>query len=468
MAQCLSLVAVPAAAGPLQTLRGHDLSFGTSIYPFRLPAGEDASWILAQARLLGLTELRVEYSRERVDRSGANDVAYNAANYVERRPELLRELSRSGFDIVLVLDGHRQDRSGRPVDWPRRPDGTIDGAAAAPGMANFAAWTFQKTHTFVMAYELWNEAFAAYWDPFAKVGFGPGGSQENANGYAAMFLPVVRRLRALDPKVVVAVEGNYWNLSRSVDASDLFQRLLSLADYAVIHPYDYGPSHYEPGERSNLYRILKDYPRYNPGIRLWFTEFNVGPRSIGVSAPRLSDKGQATALLRATLLHLSHGVRHLDVFAMYYPSTPAFTLIDLDRKSGARRPRPAFFALQRFLSVLAPRRPSREGSLSRTELPAGLSDLAVARPDGFAYLIWQETAPATFEDNVPRVPATVRLSVPGSKLRLARVLDPLTNREVPFTARRVGSDLELSVAVPDYPLLCTLADDPSSGSAAGR
>src|SRR5205823_1271245 len=128
----------------------------TSIYPFRSEA--DPDWLIREAHALGLTEVRVEYTREHVERA-TDDSVYDPAHYREPHPEIVDALRHSGLDVLLVLDGYHADAKQRPVDYPRLANGTVDGGAAAPGIANFARFAVEQTKDFVHAYELFNEPF---------------------------------------------------------------------------------------------------------------------------------------------------------------------------------------------------------------------------------------------------------------------------------------------------------------------
>ena len=95
---------------------------GTTIYPFR--SNQDVPWLLTEAKALGLTELRVEYSRQLVEKS-KDDSVYNASQYQVFMPDRMELLRHSGFDFIFTLDGQRRDEKGHIVDFPRNTDGTV-------------------------------------------------------------------------------------------------------------------------------------------------------------------------------------------------------------------------------------------------------------------------------------------------------------------------------------------------------
>lgn len=468
-AGCAALAAwaLPAGAGAveasldgypleLQTLLGRDLRFGTGVYAYR--SGQDLPWLLSEARALGLTGARVEYPRGRVEAS-RDDRTYDPANYREPNPEIARLLKQSGLEILFVLDGHRVNERRQPVDFPRNPDGSVDGQAAAPGFANYVRFAYEHTRGAASAYELWNEAFNTLFDKhFGGKGFGPGGSKQSADNYAAMMLPAMKFLKSRDKSLPVLIEGNYWNAERSMTASPGYQELARMADYAVIHPYGYKLHFYEKesgGQRAGTIRDVREHlARINPRLAMWYTEYNVSPKDMGLAGGEAPPLVQAKAVLRATLLHLSHGVTRMDVFCMYYPSIDKFSLIGKDRVR-----KPSWHAFQRLMAALSPG--ARDGAMKISRqgvLPGGLRDLAVATPKGASYLIWQETSVERFPVSVAPLPATVSLSqASGRPLKLAGVLDPITGREPGGVNARVqGAILSLALSVPDYPLLCRL------------
>ena len=447
----------PAAAQPpdpdgkaLLTLQGSDLHFGTTLYPYR--KGNDVAWLLGQARDLGLTELRVGYERQRVEKA-AHPETWNPRNYHDPQPEVLAALRKSGFAILMTLLGPGRDPQGHVRDWPRQADGTIDGPAAAAGYAHYVRWTVNQTKDFVGTYELWNEAFntISVRGVGNGKGFGPGGSLANADNYAAMMAPALAEIRRQAPGAKVTVEGNYWNLSRSVDRSAAYQALLKAADYAIIHPYGFKPAGYQSG--GNLYASWTDYARYNPNLRFWWSEYGVHPKDVKIPETNWTDFGQAKAVLRATVLHLHEGLGHLDLFDLYYPSQPAFSLLDVK----TRQHRQAFGTFKALLASLHPGKPGGAGALQRAaDLPAALRDLAVAVPGGFTYLVWQETDPRTFEQHASPVQATVTLSA-SAALHLVRAYDPLTGKPLILKTHPVKGGLALDLTVPDYPIVCELA-----------
>lgn len=461
---CAFQVLMPQIKNPLEasgrqqvfslvTLKSDDLGFGTSIYPFR--SKQNIAWLLSEARALGLTELRVEYSRDRVERS-AVDTIYIPSQYIEKAQDIVDSLRHSGVRIILLLDGYRKNEKGAIVDWPRNADSTIDGAASAKGMANYAHWVVNTTGDFVDTYELWNEAFNNLGDPILRKGFGPGGSRINADNYSAMFLPVVDTIKSISPSSKVTVEGNYWNLDRSVGGSPGFQELLGKTDYCVIHPYGYSLNMYQPG--GDVYDAMNYYPRYNPAVKFWWTEYGVSPKNVGLDTNTFTDTTtQSKALIRATLLHLLGGVRHLDFFCMYYPSIPGYSLIYDDSNSVHIR-KPAWYVFQKFLTAITPGQASLPDTLIRTHaLPDSIRDLAIATKNGFTYLIWQETPVDQFASSPPLRNVTVSLGVSDIRqLKLDKVLDPITGKDISnVTAiRSAPNQLTLTLAVADYPLIC--------------
>ncbi len=444
------------ANAPLQMLDSARLNFGTSIYPFR--KNLNPQWLLAEAASLGLTELRIEYSRDRVELT-SNDQVFDPRQYHEPRPEVLRLLRQSRFNILFVLDGSRRDANKRKIDWPRNEDGSVNGTASALGMRHYTRWALSQTGDIAYAYELWNEAFNTLFDQgFLKKGFGPGGSQQNADNYSAMLLPSLREIRRHGGKQKILVEGNYWNLERSVDTSTSYQALLREADFAVIHPYGYKLHFYEPATAENpkpglLYQVMRRYPQINPNIAFWYTEYGVSAKDVGRTDNHMPDFTQAKAVLRATLLHLAAGVEHLDVFCMYYPSIAHFSLIDAQKKR-----RPAWYALQRLLAAIGPGKTARAAPLQRTSaLPNGLRDLAIATHDGPLYMVWQETPVGRFDTTVPMATTKLTLRGTNSAPYLRDAIDPISGKAWTdvHTATR-GNDLEITLPVADYPCLLYL------------
>jgi hypothetical protein len=443
-----------SSAGPdgkdLITVPGAEVHFGTTLYPYR--KDNDVNWLLENARSLGLTELRVGYPREQLERA-ANPNVWNPENYRDARPEVMDALRKSGFEILMTLLGPGRDAQGHIRDWPRNADGTIDGKAAAPGYANYVRWVAGHTKDFVTAYELWNEAFntISVRGVGTGKGFGPGGSLQNADNYSAMMAPALEVLRRQAPGAKITIEGNYWNLPRSVDKSTAYQSLLKRADYAIIHPYGFKPAGYQPG--GHIFDSWTDYHNYNTKIRFWWSEYGVHPKDVKIDETNWTDFGQAKAVLRATALHLHEGIQHLDVFDLYYPSQPAFSLLD----AKTRKPRQAFGALRNLIGSLHPGQPGGSGELNRSgALPATLRDLAVSVPGGFTYLIWQNTDPSTFEQHVPVQKVSVSLSTPGAKVRLARAYDPLTGKSLGVKSQPGKNGLTLDLEVPDSPILCEM------------
>lgn len=438
---------INSSPGKLITLKAQDLHFGTTIYPFR--KDQDVNWILLQAKALGLTELRVETPREDFERS-SNDSIYDPQQYRQVYPDRMDILRNSGFDFIFTLDGHHVDSNGKTVDWPRNTDGTIDGQAASIGMANYAKWMVEQTSDFVKTYELWNEAFTNYWDSFGKKGFGAGGSKKNANNYAAMFLPVIQTIKNINPNIQVTIEGNYWNTEKSIGQSPLYQELLQKADYAILHPYTYSPDAYT--ENGNIGQIMNYDKQTNSALGFWWTEYNVSPKS-AIDQKEFSDAGQAKAILRATLLHLAHGVTHLDLFDLYYPSKPQYTLIDQEKNR-----KPAWYVIQRFLTTVGQKEPSNSDTLIRNnQLSSTFTDLAISHQNGFTYLIWQETPVSTFDKNTPNKTITVSLKTANGKmLKLGKVIDPITGNEVTIQTLQKNGELSLTLPVSDYPLLYTI------------
>lgn len=442
----------------LITLDGDTFHFGTTIYPFR--SNQDIPWLLSEAKELGLTELRVEYPREHVERA-KNSLLYDESNYSEGMQDRINLLRSSHFDYIFVLDGHEVNAQKKAVDWPRNADGTINGKYASMGMANFARWVVLHTHDFVKTYELWNEAFASYWDSFRHKGFGPGGSLLNANNYANMMLPVVREIKSVDKTLQIAVEGNYWNLDRSVSKSSRYQELLQQANFAIIHPYTYDLHAYESPQKTptdkggNLYNDMKLYKTFNPNIDFWWSEYNVSPKSVGLKNENFSSIVQAKSLLRASLLHMLHGVKHLDMFDLYYPTKENYTLIDEHKNRKL-----AWYAFQRFLAAVGQKQPSINDSLIRTTpLSSGIRDLALAKSNGFSYFIWQETPANQFENTLPSRVTTVSLKSSRDRLiHLVQMLDPITGNQITSTVVQQQTGITLTIPVVDYPLIVTLSE----------
>ncbi len=434
---------------PVVIRHSKNLHFGTSIYPFR--KNQDPAWLLSEAGALGLNELRVGYPRQRVERQPNYD-KFDPQHFHEPSPQILNLLRDSHFLILMVLQGPGADTKGNPVDWPRTASGSIDGLRAAEAHANYAHWTINRTKDFVDTYELWNEAFGKIDDP-RKKSFGPGGSLENADNYAAMMIPTANLIRKLAEGRKIAVEGNYWNLSRSVGSSPDFQHLLQMADFVVRHPYGYQPESYERIDPERGTTSAMDlYRTYNSNLKWWFSEYGVSPHDVGLTPGNMPEIVQAKAVLRSTVLHLLHDIEHLDVFCLYYPTIPHYTLID---ETGRRKP--AFFALQKLIASLTPRRQCLDLKIKRLDLPADCKDLCLTTTDGFTYLIWQETSVKTFTQSPPSVVSNPLLKLDnGGSLRLESVTDPIKGMQVADAiAHAVSpSEVRLSIPVQDYPLIC--------------
>ncbi len=439
----------------LVNIAGGNLHFGTSIYPFR--KGQDPSWLLDECRSLGLTEIRFSYPREHFDHSGMS-TQFDPGHYQNPYRDLTRMLAESPFDVILTIQGHAADSRGHPLDWPRNPDGSIDGKTAAPSFANWTRWLVNHTKDYVDTYELWNEAFGHIDDQAARKSFGPGGSKENADNYANMMLPALEQVKRWAPGAKVAIEGNYWNTQRSAGSSYAFQQLLSMSDYVIRHPYGYIPRMYEPigpdGKPGFLIEAMEVYRQYNRNVRWWYSEYGVSAKDVGLQEDQMPEEVQAKAVLRSTLLHLRHRIDHLDIFALYYPSSKCFPLCASDRSR-----RLAWLAYQRLIASCQPKQRSITSRLVRsTSIPSQLRDLAIASGNGFTYCLWQETDVHSFKERTPPVQAQVTLSdATGRPLKVAGIVDPITglsptNVEVCHSVR----DLTITLPVADYPLLCKI------------
>ena len=438
----------------LINLRGQQLRFGSTIYPWKEP-----EWILEECRAIGFTGVRLSLPREHVEH-GPNDGAFDPRCFHNPFPAAIELVRRSKLDVVMTVHGHPADRKAVPLEWIRNADGTINGKANARSFGNYTRWLVNHTKDFVQTYELWNEAFGSIEDQKFHRSFGPGGSLQNADQYADMMLPAMAAVKECAPHARTAIEGNYWGIQDSVARSESYQRLLAQADFAVYHPYNYGPKQYtkegkKAGGLSQFYEANGYYRSINPRIEWFFTEYNVEARGLGLPPEQERGHLQAKLLLRATALHLRHGIAHLFPFALIYPPSPTFTFIDPGRKR-----RPVWHAMQRFMAACAPKQRCVEASLDRPgALSANLRDLAIATPEGFTYCIWQETAPDHLKDDAPPQIATVTLRCPSGKpIALASVVDPITGQAVAGArATPAGNgDLALSLPVTDYPRLVTL------------
>lgn len=439
----------------LVNLKGENLSFGSCVYPYRKKVN-DPIWLLNECKSMGLTEIRYALPREHVEH-GPNNGAFDPRMFHEPDPEITDMLRNSGFDIILTLNGHPADQKGVPLDWPRNSDGTINGAAAATSFANYTRWVVNHTKEYVRTYELWNEAFGKIEDQEAHKSFGPGGSKQNADNYASMMLPAMAEIRRHDQPAYVAIEGNYWNTERSVGESTKFQHLLAQTDYVVRHPYGYQPAMYQmkgadtkPGficETTEFYR------KFKPNVKWWYTEYNVSDKDVGLVSNEMTGFVQAKAVLRATLLHLRHGIEHLDIFALYYPSLPHFSLCNKDRSR-----RPAWHAMHSLILSCAPKKQSNSGILKRTtNLPASMRDLAVATAHGFTYMVWQETEAAQFSRSIPARDVAIGLErTDGKELKIANVIDPIMGRKFIVHPGPRTNHVTVRLPVVDYPYLVEL------------
>lgn len=443
--------------GELVNISGEKLYIGSSIYPFR--KNNDPQWLLKECKAIGFNEIRFSFPREHVERV-PNSGDFDPEHFHNPYPEITANLRDSGFNVILLLNGHPGDKHGNPLDWPRNADGTIDGERAAPSFANYSRWIVNHTKDFVGTYELWNEAFGLIEDQHARKSFGPGGSRENADNYAAMMLPAMRQIKQHAPHAAVTIEGNYWNVEKSAGASQNYLRLLREADYVIRHPYGYQPKGYEGGRQQGhpgqFLEIAEYYRRINPNIRWWFTEYGVSAHDVGLPQAQMRGLVQAKGALRSTTLHLRHNIEHLDIFALYYPSSPPYSLCEKDMSRTI-----AWHAMQRLLNSLCLGQKSIEAKLEReNELGADFRDLAVATPGGFSYLIWQETPVESFKNTIAAARTKVILKNSHSTpMRLVSAIDPITgsepkNIQATLEARTTTGRLSLELPVSDYPLLC--------------
>lgn len=443
-------------AAELVNVRGDRLHIGSAIYPFRKNA--DAEWLLSECRALGLNGIRFSFPREHMEHV-PNTGAFDASHFHNPYSGITRLIRNSGLDVILTIHGHPGDRKGDPVEWPRNPDGTINGAAAAGSYANYTRWLVNHTKDFAHTFEMWNEAFGHIEDQKFKKSFGPGGSKQNADNYAALVAPAIAQVRQQAPHAKVTIEGNYWNVATSAAKSKLYCKLLSEADFVIRHPYSYTPTEYltKGAENRNAYFYEEDqfYRSINPRLQWWYTEYNVTAKPLGVTPAQLHGALQAKALLRSTVLHLRHGITHLDVFALFYPSSPELTLIDV---GGTRRP--AWFALRNFIALCGLNKPAVSGDIQRTSaLPSSMRDLSVATANGFSYMVWQETDATAFKDKIVPARQTVSLRhTEGRRLAFGAVTDPLTGKDVSNVRQQPEPDGSLSLTLPvlDYPLVVQL------------
>lgn len=433
----------------LVTLSSKALHFGTSIYPFR--KDNEIEWLLHEVRALGLTGVRVGFPREHIDHAASRG-EFDPSAYNNPYRDITDALRGSNLEVTLTIQGHQGDKQGRPLEWPRNADGSINGRAAAPAFANYTRWLVNHTKDYASIYELWNEAFGHIDDQQFKKSFGPGGSKENADNYSAMMLPAAAEVRKHAPDAAMAIEGNYWNVDRSVGESATMQKLISMADFMVTHPYSYTPAMYDSG--SQFARTHDFYRSINPNIQHFFSEYNVGSKQMGFTADGTPERIQAKALLRSTMLHLRHGITRLDMFDLFYPTNPSFSLIDT-----SHRRKLSFDAFRSLLSALKPGHAASSGhTLTRlSALAPDIRDLAVTNGQGIAYMIWQETLVESFKDDAAAREVSVTLSLAsGGVPRVRATLDPMTGRE--FSARvedRAGA-LVVVMPVTDYPRILLL------------
>ncbi len=436
----------------LITIPAQHLRFGSSIYPFRKP--HDPLWIINECLDIGFTGVRFSYPREMCQRGPEEGDSFNLPESVVEVAHFVRD---SKLDVVMTIHGHPGDSQAHPMDWPRNPDGTIDGKAAARSYTNYARWLVNHTKDYVHTYELWNEAFGVIEDQKFRKSFGPGGTKENADNYANMALPALQAIRQLAPGAKIAIEGNYWNVERSAAQSPAYQRLLVMADFAVRHPYDYKPAMYskvQEGKAGFFFQTDSFFRTINPELQWFFTEYNATAKSLGIPMDEMKGVLQAKAVLRTTVLHMRHGINHLFPFAIHYPSSPSFTFLDDHQR------RPVWFAMQRFMKACRPKSHSITASLERTsQLKEEFRDLSVATSEGFTYCIWQETSADDFKiDKPPKSAAVVLKSSHSKPMRLLAVLDPITGKEVVGVKVDAsdGGAIVISLPVKDYPVICFL------------
>lgn len=440
----------------LITISANELRIGTSIYPFRAPHRPD--WILSECKQIGFNSIRLAYPRNNCQR-GDDDGPYDRRAFRLPNPDISDLLRSSGMKVVMNVQGHSGDSKASPIEWPRNSDGSINGKAAAQSFANYTHWLTEETRDFVETYELWNEAFGHIDDQKYKMSFGPGGSKENADNYADMMTPALRVIRKLAPNASITIEGNYWNVNRSAGASESYQQLLAAADLAIKHPYGYDEETYQSkrshGKESQFWEQDHFFRTINPNLKWCYTEYAPTASCLGVKVNELKGRLQAKGFLRATVLHMRHGITQLYPFAIYYPTAPGNTMIDED---GTRRP--AWYAMQRFLQCCKLNKPAIAAKLSRsTKLPEACRDLAIATANGFTYCIWQETDPKTFINAASPQTVTVQLKASLAKpIILASVIDPLEGKTIQNIRTQSHPDASISITVPvtDYPLLCQL------------
>ncbi len=439
----------------LVNIRADDLSIGTSLYPWRKPHRPDL--LFSECREIGFNCVRLAYERNHCQKllsaQGVEQYKYQLPN-----PDISNLIHSSGLDVIMLIQGHAGDNKGNGIEWIRLEDGTIDGKANAASLEAYTRWLLQHTREFVQVYELWNEAFGHIDDQQFKKSFGPGGSLENADNYAAMMLPSMNAIRRIAPEAKVTIEGNYWNVEKSVAQSSLYQTLLAHSDYVVKHPYGYDPGMYSggaEGHASQLYEQDRFYRSINPEIKWIYTEYAPTAKVLGVKENELNGELQAKAVLRTTLLHLRHGIKKLCLFDLYYPTALEHTLMDQD---GTRRP--AWYVLQQFLKSCALQQASVNQHLLRSnKIEADLRDLSIATTNGFLYCVWQETEPQQFIDRVNAKNVTVQLHASGGRpLHLSSAVDPLNGKDLRAECiqKQDGGGLSLTLPCKDYPLLCKL------------
>ena len=440
----------------LVNVRSDQLHFGSAIYPFRQNA--NAEWLLKECQALGLNGIRFSFPREHIERV-PNNGSFDPGHFHNPYTEITNLIRNSGFDAIMTIHGHPGDQKGAPVEWPRNSDGTINGRAASGSYANYTRWLVNHTKDFVHTYEMWNEAFGHIEDQRFKKSFGPGGSKQNADNYAALVSPAVSQVRLQAPHAKITIEGNYWNVQNSAAKSKLYCELLKRADFVIRHPYSYTPTEYLTKGSNNhnafFYEENEFYRSINPKLQWWYTEYNVTAKPLAVSPERLNGALQAKAILRSTVLHLRHGITHMDVFALFYPGSPELTLIDLDRTR-----RPAWYAYRNLINSCAPGRGSVTGKLQRiSALSPGLRDLSVSVVNGYNYMIWEETDVSEFKMAPTRLRETVVLRNEfGKHLKLISVMDPMTGKEVTdvHAVNQPDGSLSVSLPVTDYPVAVSL------------
>lgn len=436
-------------AAELVNIRADNLSIGTSLYPWRKP--HNPEWLFSESKAIGFNCVRFAYERNHCQRIFGQQDKYQLP-----KPDVSGLIHASGLDVIMLIQGHAGNESGEGIEFIRLEDGSIDGRANASAFAAYTHWLVQHTRDFVQVYELWNEAFGHIDDAKFKKSFGPGGSKENADNYAAMMFPSMQIIRKNATQAKVTIEGNYWNVEKSVAQSKLFQTLLSQADYVVKHPYGYDPLMYSKnaeGHAGQFYEQDQFYRSVNPDIKWIYTEYAPTAKILGAAEKEVNGELQAKAVLRTTLLHLRHGINKLCLFDLYYPKALVHTLVNED---GTRRL--AWYTMQQFLKSCAlPQRSVDQKLIRANRIDAGLRDLSIATQNGFLYCIWQETEPHQLRNGVKQITANVELRTSSKQpLRLDSAVDPLTGKDLHGACeqKHINGNLNISIPCRDYPLLC--------------